>query len=128
MGLGIGGGKIIHDCCNLKKFTKEQLLYLHLSDYYSQRDKPIVSELITEKGIQSVINCNLSHISRILKKNIEEENIYCKLSQIENSNRKQKAFFLSEEGLRIALALKNSNLQLKFESINFTQKEIIEYL
>jgi DNA-binding PadR family transcriptional regulator len=79
---------------------------LHLLHNNQNQEKYIVSEIITQKGIQSEINCGLGYISRILKKNEEDGYIYRTLMKIENKKRKQYAFFLTEEGLRFAEELR----------------------
>ena len=58
------------------------------------RDKYAVPELLTEQGIQSVLNCDLGLISRILKKNEKKGYIYRTKSKIENKKRIQTVFFL----------------------------------
>ena len=72
--------------------TIENLIILHLLDNNDQ-GKYIVTELITEKGIQSEMNCSLSYVSQILKKIEEEGYVYRKLMRIENQKRKHPAFF-----------------------------------
>jgi len=78
------------------------LTFLHLLDNYHYREGPIVPKSLTQKGIQNKVNCDLSVISRILKKNEEKGYIYPVLMKIENVKRKQNAYFLSDEGLKIA--------------------------
>jgi DNA-binding MarR family transcriptional regulator len=89
--------------------TKEELIFLHLLNYQNHRDHYVVPELITEKGIQSVVDCDLSLISRLLKKNEKRGYIYRTLSKVESKKRKQNAFFLTEEGIKIALELTKLN-------------------
>ena len=78
------------------------MIFLHLLDFCQCKRDFIVPKSITQKGIQNAVNCNQSVISRILKKNEEEGNIYRVLKRIENSNRKQNAYFLSDIGIPIA--------------------------
>lgn len=91
---------------NRKKLSIENLLFLHLFENHNQ-GKYIATEAITEKGIQKKLNCDIGLISRILKKNEEEGYIYRKMMIIENSKRKQNAFYLSDEGTERAEELRN---------------------
>ena len=58
--------------------------------------------MITEQGIKSALDCDLSLISRLLKKNEKKGYIYRTLLKVANKKRKQNAFFLTEEGIKIA--------------------------
>lgn len=83
----------------------EELLFLHLAKFKHQRDDYVVTELLTEQGIQSILNCNLGTVSRILQKNEEKGLIYRTKLKIENKKRKQAVFFLTKKGQRFALKL-----------------------
>ena len=96
-----------------KSLTKEDLIFLHLLENNSNQHRYIVSELLTQKGIQSKINCDLSLISRILKKNEKKGYIYRSLKKIKNKKRKQNAFYLSDEGMERAEELHNRISGLK---------------
>jgi DNA-binding PadR family transcriptional regulator len=89
--------------------TIEDNILLHLLENNFDQDEYIVLDSITEKGIQSSINCGLGYISRILKKNEEQGYIFRKLMRIENGKRKQYAFFLTKEGLKLAEKLRKIN-------------------
>lgn len=82
------------------------MIFLHLLENNSNQHEYIVSELLTQKGIQSKINGDLSLISRILKKNEKKGYIYRALKKIENKKRKQNAFFLTNDGVKVAVELK----------------------
>jgi len=92
--------------------TIEDLFFLHLLENHNQ-GKYIVTEAITEKGIQKKLNCDIGLISRIIKKNEEEGYIYRKIMKIENKKRKQNAIFLSDEGIERAKELHNKTSGLK---------------
>ena len=62
-----GGYNICID--NNRKITKEELLFLHLLNFKYNREDYVVSDMITERGIQAAIECDLSYVSRLLKKN-----------------------------------------------------------
>jgi DNA-binding MarR family transcriptional regulator len=109
-------------------FSKEELLFIHLLSHNRFRDHYVVSESITEQGIRSALDCDLSLISRILKRNEEKGYIFRSLSKVENKKRKQNAFFLTDEGVRIALELKETKSKLGVNpKINITQHHISEY-
>jgi DNA-binding PadR family transcriptional regulator len=88
-----------------KHLTIEDLIFLHLLINNNQ-DKYIVTEMITEKGIQRELNCAIGFISRILTKNEEDGFIYRKLMKIEKIKRKRHAFYLTNEGLERAEELR----------------------
>ncbi|UCH88757.1 MAG: hypothetical protein JSV49_11010 [Thermoplasmata archaeon] len=85
--------------------TKEDLLFLHLLKNNRQRDNYIVTESLTQKGIQKELKCGLGLISRILIKNEKEDYICRKKLRIEDKKRKQNVYFLTDEGLKIAKEL-----------------------
>jgi DNA-binding MarR family transcriptional regulator len=94
--------------------TKEELLFLHLLQNNHLRDNYIVTDLFTQRGIQSVLECDLSLISRLLKKNEEEGYIIKALLKIENKKRKQNAYFLTDEGIEFAMGLSKANLEFQY--------------
>ncbi len=102
------GGFIIPARKYKKKLTIENLIFLHLLDNNDQ-SKYIVNELITEKGIQKELDCSLSYVSRILKKLEEEGYVYRRLMRIENKKQKQKAVYLTDEGLKLAEKIREKN-------------------
>jgi DNA-binding MarR family transcriptional regulator len=112
------GGKISITNNTFENFTKEELLFVYLLKYNFLRDNYVVTELITEKGIQSALKCDLGHISRLLKKNEENGLVYRTLSKIKNRKRKQFAFFLTEEGKKVASELMN----MKYHSYAISKK------
>jgi len=89
--------------------TKEELLFLHLLDHNDCRGHYVVSGSITEQGIRKALDCDLSLISRMLKRNEEKGYIFRILSKVENKKRKQNAFFLTEDGIKIARELTELN-------------------
>jgi DNA-binding MarR family transcriptional regulator len=102
------GGELITTVNNSKKnLTYEVSLFIHLLENDSNKYDQIVPESITEEGIQRVLNCDLGHISRILKKNEKKGYLYRKVLRVENKNRKLCAFFLTQEGIEIAKEIKN---------------------
>jgi DNA-binding MarR family transcriptional regulator len=91
----------------LKNLTKEQLLFLHLLKYNHQQNEWIVSEFITEQGIQNELKCTLGFISQLLKKNEDDGYIYRTKSKLIKSKRKQNTFFLTNEGMKLAIEINN---------------------
>ena len=98
-----------------ENLTKEELLFLHLLDHNDCRGHYIVTVSITEQGIRNALDCDLSLISRIIKRNEEKGHIFRTLSKVENKKRKQNAFFLTDEGLSLAeeLQKKYPDFELK---------------
>jgi DNA-binding MarR family transcriptional regulator len=93
--------------------TKEQLLFLHLLLHNNQRDQFVVNDLITEKGIQNCLDCTLGLISRLLSENEKKGYIFRTKSKIIENRRKQNVFFLTDEGLKKAMAI--NKMLIKFE-------------
>jgi DNA-binding MarR family transcriptional regulator len=83
-----------------------------------QRDNYIASKLITQQGIKNILDCDLSLISRILKRNEDDGNIHKRLSKIENKKRKQYIYFLTEKGAKIALEITKLSPDFVFDSKN----------
>jgi predicted transcriptional regulator len=79
---------------------------LHLLENYQYRNKFIAPESLTQKGIQRIINCDLSVICRILKKNVENGFIYQKKMKIENVRQKKNAYFLTDNGFNLSEELR----------------------
>ena len=88
----------------------EELLFIYLLSNDHQREHHVVLESITQRGIKAALGCDLGHISRLLNKNIINGYISKKLLKIKNQKRKQNAYFLTEEGLSIAIELNNLNM------------------
>lgn len=82
------------------------------------KDKFVVKEAITQQGIQFVLDCDISLVSRLLKKNENNGYIYRSLLKIENKKRKQYAYFLTSTGLNFAWELQNRYPNLKLEPAN----------
>ena len=102
-----------------RNITIEDLIFLHLLNNYHDQEKYIVSELLTEKGMQNELNCSLCYISRVLKKIEKEGYVYRRLMRIEKKKRKYHAFFLTDEGLKLAKRIKEKN------SINMKRKSVL---
>jgi DNA-binding PadR family transcriptional regulator len=84
--------------------------------------------LITEQGIKSSLDCDLSLVSRLLKKNEKKGYLSRELMKVENKKRKQNAFFLTEKGEKVALEIKESKAKsLKKSKKNVTQQHLSEY-
>jgi DNA-binding MarR family transcriptional regulator len=98
----MGGGWILADCLKSSSLTKEELLFLHLFSLNHLKDSYVVSEELTEKGIQEELDCNLGLVSRILRKNEQEGNIIRMKSKILTKKRRQNVFFLTKSGMKIA--------------------------
>jgi len=90
-----------------KILSKEEILFLHLLDFKYNKDDYIVSNMITQQGIQSVLDCDKGYISRILNKNKKKGYIRCSKKKIENKLRIQNAYFLTQKGEQRALKINN---------------------
>ncbi len=90
---------------NGKKITKEAELFLHLSGYNYNPANYVFSEMVTMKGIQSVLKCDLGYISRLLKKNRKKGYIRSEKVKVENKLRIQNGYFLTQRGEKVALKI-----------------------
>ena len=86
--------------------SMEQKVLLHLLQNNSLKDHNIVPDMITEQGICDTLGCTLGLISRILKENESNGFIYRTKSKFVLNRKRQNVFFLTENGLRIALEMK----------------------
>lgn len=98
-----GGYNICID--NNRKITKEELLFLHLLNFKYNHEDYVVSDMVTESGIQGAIDCDLGYISRLLKKNEKKGFIRREKLRIKNKYHIQNAFFLTIRGERRALKI-----------------------
>lgn len=113
----------------IRNFKIDELILLYLLNYDHLRDNYMVSESFTEQGIQRIFRYNLGHISRVIKNLEQKELIFRSLRKIENKDRKQNTFFLTEKGLKAASELSKIGDITKIISKenNFTQMHIFEY-
>jgi len=103
------------------------ILFLFKHDYL--KNKLIYPLDITQEGIQKAVNCDHAHVSRILHRNIKEDFISKSLSRIENKNRKQHIYLLTDKGVKYALELMERGMSFKslFAAKDYHQKRIIEF-
>ena len=85
----------------------EELILLHLLEYNHLKGDFVVPESLTEKGLQRILNCNLGHICRTLKKNENKGYLYRTLMHVENKKRKLFVFFLTPKEIKVAEELRN---------------------
>ena len=74
----------------------------------SEKGKYSVTKELTQNGIQNIIDVDLSHVSRVLKRNEELGLIERKKIRINNGSRKQYAFFLTDKGLGLVKTILNN--------------------
>ena len=94
-----------------KNLTKKEELLLHLLDFEHHKDDYLVSELVTEYGIQKVLSCSRSLITSILVECEEKRYIYRVKSNVDGKKYKQNAFFLTKKGRRHALKIKKMTVR-----------------
>ncbi|UCH89708.1 MAG: winged helix-turn-helix transcriptional regulator [Thermoplasmata archaeon] len=98
----------------LDYFNKEDELLVYLSSYNNNySDDYVVPYAVTQKGICKNINCSQGHVSRLLKKLIDEGYGIQMTRKIERKRRKQKAYFLTDKGQELALKIKKSKSKKK---------------
>ena len=86
-------------------------MFLHLLEINHYREKYVVDSSLTESGICEILNCTQSHVSRLLKQNEEEGNIFRKKARIEGNKRKLCVFFLTEKGMKIGKEIQKIRIQ-----------------
>ena len=76
----------------------EKRIILHLANYTRYRKKLIIPNEITQQGIANAIKIRIEHVSRSIKKLIQDDFIYMRSARIIEANRVKKAYFLTKNG------------------------------
>ena len=98
-----GGKNIMND--SVRRFSKEELLFLHLLNHGSNQDDYAVTDMVTQEMISNALDCDIGYVSRLLKKNIKKGYIRCKKARTMNKHRLQNAYFLTIKGEKFALKI-----------------------
>ncbi|WP_455392790.1 tetratricopeptide repeat protein [[Eubacterium] cellulosolvens] len=86
--------------------VQKQIL-LYLADFVKYKEAFEVDNAITQQGIAEVIGIRIEHVSRALKTLIDDGYLSVRSAHIQGINRKKKAFFSTEKGLKQAYDIKN---------------------
>lgn len=92
---------------NELQVTTDVVILLHLLDYYSFGNSPVVPFTVTQKGIAKTNKLTLSTVSRTLQKLKRMGYIDEKIAHVEGKKRRQKAYFLTREYLSLAKKMKD---------------------
>lgn len=103
--------------------TVNERVMIHLLRYYRFADEFEVPFDLTQYGIAHFIGIQQKHVPRAMKKLMDEEMVEERVSHIIKSPRKQKVYFLSQEGFSFANNLKDRLM----ESVVSYQTEIEVY-
>lgn len=95
--------------------TKEELLVIYLLNFNRYRDQFIKPEDITQKEIQRELNCNHGYLSRLLKESEKKGIVLKQKSRINNKERIQYVYFLTEKGIKYASELNQKIKNQKIE-------------
>ena len=105
------------------QMTVNERVMIHLLRYYRYADEFEVPFDLTQYGIAHFIGIQQKHVPRAMKKLMDEKMVEERVSHIKKSPRKQKVYFLSQEGFSFA-----NNLKERFlESVVSYQTEIEVY-
>jgi hypothetical protein len=103
--------------------TVNERVMIHLLRYYRFADEFEVPFDLTQYGIAHFIGIQQKHVPRAMKKLMDEEMVEERVSHIIKSPRKQKVYFLTQEGFGFANNLKDRLM----ESVIRYQTEIEVY-
>ena len=87
--------------------TVNERVMIHLLRYYRYADEFEVPFDLTQYGIAHFIGIQQKHVPRAMKKLMDEEMVEERVSHIIRSPRKQKVYFLTQEGFGFANNLKD---------------------
>ena len=85
-----------------------------MGNYIQYNNDLEVVDAITQHGIAAVVKIRLEHVSRTIKKLLDEDLIFVRSSKILNYPRRRKAYFLTKKGLKY-----NREIKLWFEEKKF---------
>jgi hypothetical protein len=103
--------------------TVNERVMIHLLRYYRFAEEFEVPFDLTQYGIAHYIGIQQKHVPRAMKKLMDEEMVEERVSHIIKSPRKQKVYFLTQEGFGFANSLKDRLM----ESVISYQTEIEVY-
>lgn len=99
----ISGKEGFTDKNNSLNYCIEKRLFLHFLELNNQREKFVVDQALTQKGIQKILDCDIGYLSRLLKQNEIQGFIFRRKVHVYDGNKKQYAFFLTDKGNKLAL-------------------------
>lgn len=104
----------------------EKRIILHLSNYNRYRTKLIVTNEVSQQGISNAAGIRLEHVSRAIKKLIQDDFIYMRNTRILEADRIKKAYFLTKNGKQYALRIKEwfRNKKILIRTLNGELREI----
>ncbi len=77
-------------------------IILHLKNYVNYKDAFEVDNTITQEGIAKAINIRLEHVSRSVKRLVDNDYLYFRSTHIKSLNRRKRAYFLTVKGIEYA--------------------------
>ena len=89
----------------------EKRIILHLAENKNEKDKYEVKQDITQHGIAKAICIRHEHVSRSVIKLIKEKFVFVRSMLIYESQRRTKAYFLTDKGLKYAKEIKKNELR-----------------
>lgn len=89
------------------RLTATEKILLHLLRYSKLRKDMNVPFAITQKGIAEAVQIRWNHVPRAMKKLINQGFVEEELAHIDSKVRRQKAYYLSEDGANFTKGLEN---------------------
>jgi|GEM_PF-2804358 len=105
---------------NVLRLGAEKRVLLHISRYQKYENDWEVPQAITQEGIACALSMLQNNVSRLITKLEKEQKVASKLCHIKGFSRRRRAYFLTEEGKRIADML---DKELREDQIIFEGKE-----
>jgi DNA-binding MarR family transcriptional regulator len=98
---------------SITKLTINDRILLHLLDYLQSKNKREAPFSITQKGIAEGVGIRWNHVPRAMGKLKKMGYVSEEMSHIEAKTRRQKAYFLTDDGMLIARNLRERILSWK---------------
>ena len=92
------------------RLTINEKILLHLLANYKFRDRREAPQAVTQKGIAESVHIRWNHVPRAMAKLMEMDYVFEKFSHIEGKTRRQKTYYLTDEGMLSAKNLREKIL------------------
>jgi len=92
------------------RLTINEKILLHLLSNYKFRESREAPQTITQKGIAESVHIRWNHVPRAMAKLMEMDYVFEKFSHIKGKTRRQKTYYLTDEGILSAKNLREKIL------------------
>lgn len=140
----VDGGKMVPEMASFEnkkgdekyRITINEKILLHLLENHRFKDRREAPRTITQKGIAENVHIRWNHVPRAMAKLIDTDYVFERVSHIEGKIRRQKTYYLTDEGMLAAKNLREKVLgweihlkrldgqitKLRFSLVNSTLK------